>query len=26
MWDASDVARKTLIEAVLEAEGYEEAR
>ena len=26
MWDASDVARKTLIDAVLEAEGYEESR
>jgi cobaltochelatase CobN len=26
MWDASDAARKTLTDAVLEAEGYEEAR
>ena len=26
MWDASDAARRTLTEAVLEAEGYEEAR
>jgi len=26
MWDASDVARKTLTEALLEAEGWEEAR
>ena len=26
MWDASDAARKTLIDAVLEAEGYEEIR
>jgi cobaltochelatase CobN len=26
MWDASDAARRTLTEAVLEAEGYEESR
>jgi cobaltochelatase CobN len=26
MWDASDTARKTLTEALLEAEGWEESR
>ncbi|MGY6501213.1 MAG: cobaltochelatase subunit CobN [Acidimicrobiales bacterium] len=26
MWDASDVARKTLVDAMLEAEGWEESR
>ena len=26
MWDASEAARRTLTEAVLEAEGYEESR
>ncbi len=26
MWDASDVARKTLVDAILEAEGWEESR